>query len=82
VDGGARPPQPSLRRDQLEKSIALAKQFKTDKVRCFDFWRLDDVTPYRASIDDKLREAAEKSERGGFSLFWKMNLSAIRLTVV
>lgn len=47
----------------LEKSIALAKQFKTDKVRCFDFWRLDDVTPYRAAIDDKLREAAEKARR-------------------
>jgi sugar phosphate isomerase/epimerase len=52
----------------LEKSIALAKQFKTDKVRCFDFWRLDDVTPYRASIDDKLREAAEKSEKAGVLL--------------
>ena len=52
----------------LEKSIALAKQFKTDKVRCFDFWRLDDVTPYRASIDDKLREAAEKSGRAGVLL--------------
>ena len=52
----------------LEKSIALAKQFKTDKVRCFDFWRLDDVTPYRASIDDKLREAAEKSARVGVLL--------------
>ena len=52
----------------LEKSIALAKQFKTDKVRCFDFWRLDDVTPYRASIDAKLREAAEKSGRAGVLL--------------
>ena len=52
----------------LEKSIALAKRFKTDKVRCFDFWRLDDVTPYRASIDDKLREAAAKSEKAGVLL--------------
>ena len=52
----------------LERSIALAKQFNTDKVRCFDFWRLDDVTPYRAAIDDKLREAAEKSERAGVLL--------------
>jgi sugar phosphate isomerase/epimerase len=52
----------------LQKSIALARQFETDKVRCFDFWRLDDVTPYRASIDDKLREAAEKSEREGVLL--------------
>ena len=52
----------------LEKALALAKQFKTDKVRCFDFWRLDDVTPYRAPIDDKLREAAEKSDRAGVLL--------------
>ena len=43
----------------LERSIALAKQFNTDKVRCFDFWRLDDVAPYRAAIDEKLRSAAE-----------------------
>ncbi len=43
----------------LERSIALAKQFKTGKVRCFDFWRLDDVTPFRAAIDEKLRSAAE-----------------------
>jgi sugar phosphate isomerase/epimerase len=42
----------------LERSIALAKQFKTNKVRCFDFWRLDDVTPYRAAIDAKLHDAA------------------------
>jgi sugar phosphate isomerase/epimerase len=45
--------------DVLERSIALAKQFKTNKVRCFDFWRLDDVTPYRKAINAKLQEAAE-----------------------
>jgi len=42
----------------LRHSIALAKQFKTDKVRCFDFWRLDDAAPYRAAINAKLQEAA------------------------
>jgi sugar phosphate isomerase/epimerase len=52
----------------LEKSIALAKQFKTDKVRCFDFWRLDDVAPYRAAIDDKLRSAAEACGKQGILL--------------
>jgi sugar phosphate isomerase/epimerase len=52
----------------LEKAIALAKQFKTNKVRCFDFWRLDDVTPYRSAIDDKLRAAAETCERAGLLL--------------
>jgi sugar phosphate isomerase/epimerase len=52
----------------LEKSVALAKRFKTDKVRCFDFWRLQDVTPYRAAIDMKLTEAAEKCGRQGVML--------------
>jgi sugar phosphate isomerase/epimerase len=47
----------------LDRSIALAKQFKTNKVRCFDFWRLDDVKPYRAAINGKLEEAAAKAAR-------------------
>jgi sugar phosphate isomerase/epimerase len=42
----------------LERSIALAKQFKTDRIRCFDFWRLDDQAPYRDAINAKLLEAA------------------------
>ena len=49
--------------DILEKSIALAKQFKTNKIRCFDFWRLDDIAPFRAAIDEKLRAAAELAGR-------------------
>jgi sugar phosphate isomerase/epimerase len=52
----------------LERSISLAKQFKTGKVRCFDFWRLDDVTPYRAAIDEKLREAAGTAAKQGILL--------------
>jgi sugar phosphate isomerase/epimerase len=52
----------------LERSIALAKQFKTDKVRCFDFWRLDDVAPFRAAIDEKLHSAAEVCGKQGILL--------------
>lgn len=52
----------------LEKSIALAKTFKTDKVRCFDFWRIDDATPHRAAIDEKLRSAAELAGKQGVLL--------------
>ena len=52
----------------LDRSIALAKQFSTNKVRCFDFWRLDDVAPYRAAIDDKLRSAAETAGKQGILL--------------
>jgi sugar phosphate isomerase/epimerase len=52
----------------LEKASALAKRFKTDKVRCFDFWRIEDQTPFRAAIDDKLREAADKAGQMGILL--------------
>ncbi|MGI4831260.1 MAG: sugar phosphate isomerase/epimerase family protein [Janthinobacterium lividum] len=47
----------------LERSISLAKQFNTNKVRCFDFWRIDDVAPFRAAINAKLQEASEKAAR-------------------
>ena len=52
----------------LERSIELAKQFNTGKVRCFDFWRLDNITPYRAAIDEKLRAAAEVAGKQGLLL--------------
>jgi sugar phosphate isomerase/epimerase len=52
----------------LERCIELSKQFKTDQIRCFDFWRIEDVAPYRAAIDDKLRDAAEKTRKQGIAL--------------
>lgn len=52
----------------LEQAIARAKQFKTDKIRCFDFWRIDDVTPYRAAINEKLRATAELVGKQGLLL--------------
>lgn len=52
----------------LDKAISLAKQFGTDRVRCFDFWRLDDVAPYRAAMDEKLRTAAETAGKQGILL--------------
>jgi L-ribulose-5-phosphate 3-epimerase len=52
----------------LERSIALAKAFGTDRVRCFDFWRLDDPAPYRAAINETLRDAAEKAGKQGIIL--------------
>jgi sugar phosphate isomerase/epimerase len=47
----------------LERSISLAKQFNTNKVRIFDFWRLDDVKPYRKQIDEILNHAAETAAK-------------------
>lgn len=43
----------------LDRCIDLAKAFQTERIRCFDFWRLDDPKPYRAAINDKLRQAAQ-----------------------
>jgi len=52
----------------LDRAMDLAKAFQTDRVRCFDFWRLEDQAPYRAAINDKLREAAAKAEKKGVIL--------------
>jgi sugar phosphate isomerase/epimerase len=54
--------------DVMERAIAMAKAFGTDRVRCFDFWRLADQAPYRAAINDKLREAADKAAKNGIIL--------------
>jgi sugar phosphate isomerase/epimerase len=43
----------------LERCLELTKAFQTDRLRCFDFWRLEDPKPYRAAMNDKLREASE-----------------------
>jgi L-ribulose-5-phosphate 3-epimerase len=45
----------------LERAMQLARTFGTDRVRCFDFWRLEDARPYRAAMNDKLREAASRA---------------------
>ncbi len=52
----------------LERGIAMAKAFQTDRVRCFDFWRLDDEKPYRVAINEKLLEAANKAGKQGITL--------------
>jgi sugar phosphate isomerase/epimerase len=55
--------------DELfERCIALAKQFKTEKLRCFDFWRLEDQAPHRSAIDEKLRSTAERAGQHGILL--------------
>lgn len=52
----------------LEKAIAQAKRFKTEIVRCFDFYRLEDAKPYRAEINKKLVEAANVCGKQGVKL--------------
>jgi L-ribulose-5-phosphate 3-epimerase len=43
----------------LERELELAKVFEAGSVRCFDFWRLKDPKPFRAQMDEKLKQAAE-----------------------
>ena len=52
----------------LERGLELARAFNTDRLRCFDFWRLDDPKPYRAAMDDELRKAAVKAGQRGITL--------------
>ena len=51
-----------------ERAVAQARRFKTNKVRCFDFWRLDDPAPHRAAINEKLQQTAELMRSSGVEL--------------
>src|SRR5258708_13268384 len=42
----------------MEGCIGIGKGRGTGRVRCFDFWRLDDPKPFREAMDNKLRETA------------------------
>ncbi len=85
---GAPPSKQSERRDQfhadfdfkqqdalMDHCIELAKTFGTDRIRCFDFWRLDDVKPYRAAINDKLRSAARHVAKSNLILVLENEMS-------
>lgn len=52
----------------LQRGFALARTFDTTNLRIFDFWRLDDQTPYRAAIDQKLADAAGKASKHRITL--------------
>jgi L-ribulose-5-phosphate 3-epimerase len=59
----------------LERSVELAKAFQTDRVRCFDFWRLDDQKPYRAAMNEQLRKAAEVCAKSKIILLLENEMS-------
>src|SRR5260370_24940525 len=59
----------------LERSIELTKAFQTDRIRCFDFWRLDDQAPYRKDIDAKLLDAGSKAGKKGVTLVLENEMS-------
>jgi len=52
----------------LDRCIEVATKLSVDRIRCFDFWRLDDPAPYRKAINEVLQNAAEKTGRAGLVL--------------
>ena len=54
--------------DLLEHAFDLARTFNTDRIRIFDFWRLDDQAPHRQAIDEVIRGAAAKAGKRGLTL--------------
>jgi L-ribulose-5-phosphate 3-epimerase len=59
----------------LERCISLCKSFNTDRIRCFDYWRLDDAKPYRAAINAKLQQAAERCAKNNIILLLENEMS-------
>jgi len=59
----------------LERCVSLAKFFATDRIRCFDFWRLDDPKPYRAAINAKLQQAAQRCAKDKLILLLENEMS-------
>jgi sugar phosphate isomerase/epimerase len=64
------------RQDELlERCISLAKSFHTDRIRCFDYWRLDDQRLYRAAINARLQKAAERCANDDLVLLLENEMS-------
>jgi sugar phosphate isomerase/epimerase len=85
---GAPSAQGSQRRDQfhsaldfkeqdalLERSIAMVKAFGTNRLRCFDFWRIPDPAPYRAAINERLGKTAEICAKSAIILLLENEMS-------
>lgn len=59
----------------LEHCVGLARTFSTDRVRCFDFWRIQNPAPYREAINHKLRQAAEVCAKSDVILLLENEMS-------
>src|SRR3989475_3527648 len=66
----------------LERGLELARVFQVDRIRIFDFWRLDDPKPYRTAMDRKLIEAATKAARRGITLLLENEASCNTATAI
>jgi len=59
----------------LRHCIDLVHTFNTDRLRCFDFWRLADPAPYREAINKKLAESAEVCAKSNVILILENEMS-------
>ena len=59
----------------MHKCIEVAKAFQTDRVRGFDFWRLEDQAPYRKAINAKLQDAADQLGKHGIIFLLENEMS-------
>ena len=59
----------------LEHCIFLARAFNTDRIRCFDYWRLDDQKRFRAAINAKLQQAADRCAKDNIILLLENEMS-------
>src|SRR5436853_3213267 len=66
---------PAAQDKLLEHCISLAHTFQTDRIRCFDFWRLDDPKAYRQAINAKLQRAAERCAKDDLILLLENEMS-------
>jgi L-ribulose-5-phosphate 3-epimerase len=59
----------------LERAVAAAKAVGSDRIRCFDFWRLEDQEPFRAAMNGILRKAAEDAAKVKMTLLLENEMS-------
>ena len=59
----------------MDKCIEMAKAFQTDRVRGFDFWRLENQPPYRKAINAKLQDAADQLGKHGIIFLLENEMS-------
>lgn len=59
----------------LEHCISLTHFFATDRIRCFDFWRLDDPKPFRSAINARLQQAAQRCAKDKVTLLLENEMS-------
>jgi L-ribulose-5-phosphate 3-epimerase len=52
----------------LHRVIHLAKSFGTDRIRCFDFTRVEEPVRYRAAMNEELRKAAATCSKNNLIL--------------